>query len=214
MCVLDINILVHFTEVRGVILYLITKHLNPMLGARIVLNTGIKKMGRRLFLSSKTGTQMSESEKHSANYNALLMLLQLQQPQQFRDQDSLKCLGLLGKASQVVTRLLVQKDTFKVCYGKWKERNTGWHVGYPHFMMMCWRPKFDVRDTCSSNRVWFTRKQNKDGFRQPVPRSANLNLKYMFLQNKVLKQNYFIRAERKLGTYFIYMATVVDSILF
>ena len=56
MCVLDINILVHFTEVRGVILYLITKHLNHMLGARIVLNTGIKKMGRRLFLSSKTGT--------------------------------------------------------------------------------------------------------------------------------------------------------------
>lgn len=186
MCVLDINILVHFTEVRGVILYLITKHLNHMLGARIVLNTGIKKMGRRLFLSSKTGTQMSESEKHSANYNALLMLLQLQQSRKFRDQDSLKCLGLLGKASQVVTRLLVQ-DMFKVCYGKWKERNTGWHVGYPHFMVMCWRPRFDVRDTCSSDRVWFARKQNKDGFRQPVPRrKCQLEFKtYVFIEQSL-----------------------------
>ena len=140
-----------------------------MLGARIVLNTGIKKMGRRLFLSSKTRTQMSESEKQSAKYNALLsMHLQLQQPQKFRG--NLECLGLLGKALQMVTHLLVWKDTFKVCYGKWKERNTGWHVGYPHFMMMCWRLKFDVRGTCSSNRVWFARKQNKDGFSQPVPR--------------------------------------------
>lgn len=184
MCVLAINILVHFTEVRGVIIYLITKCLNPMLGARIVLNTGIKKMGRRLFLSSNTGTQMSESEKHSANYNALLSrFLQLQQPQKFRDRDILESLGLLGKALQVVTHLLVWKDMFKVCYGKWKERNTGWHVGYPHFMMMCWRPQFDVRDTCSSNRVWFARKQNKDGFRQPVPgRKCQLEFKtYVFI---------------------------------
>lgn len=70
-----------------------------------------------------------------------------------------------GRALQVVTHLLVWKDMFKVCYGRWKERNTGWHVGYPHFMMMCWRPQFDVRRYLQQQQGMVARKQNKDGFR-------------------------------------------------
>ena len=92
----------------------------PILEAKIVFNTGVKKMSRTLFVSSKI------SQK---NIQQIVMRC----GQCFYDDSdhgnseagTTWMHGGLGRAPQVVTHHLVWKGKFRFSpkFGKWKERN-------------------------------------------------------------------------------------------
>lgn len=128
----------HFIEVRGVIVYLIIKHFkSPCWKQGTVLNAGVKKMNRTLFLSSKTNTWLCRSAKHWTNRKAVWSVLLWQYWLEIQRPRQAGCLWELRRTSWVLRMIdLVWKGKFKFAI---RSGGKEMQMGNPGVVMMCWR---------------------------------------------------------------------------